>query len=66
MVTIIRGGREREITASEVVPGDIVLLKEGDRVSSDIRLLDVTEMKVDNASITGESKPAKRDATPSP
>ena len=66
MVTIIRGGREREITASEVVPGDIVLLKEGDRVSSDIRLLDVTEMKVDNASITGESKPAKRDATPHP
>ncbi len=66
MVTIIRGGREREITASEVVPGDIVLLKEGDRVSSDIRLLDVTEMKVDNASITGESKPAKRDAVPHP
>src|SRR3972149_3886700 len=63
MVTIIRGGKERDISVSEVVPGDIVLLKEGDRVPADIRLLDVSEIKVDNAPLTGESQPVRRDSS---
>ncbi len=62
-VTIIRGGNELDISATEVVPGDIVSLREGDRVPADIRLLDVSEMKVDNSSLTGESRPQKRDAS---
>lgn len=66
MVTVIRGGRERDLPASEVVPGDVVLLKEGDRVPADIRLLDVSEIRVDNSSLTGESKPVKRDSTVHP
>ena len=64
MVTILRAGRESEITASEVVPGDMVLLKEGDRVPADIRLLEAVEIKVDNSALTGESKPVRRDASP--
>jgi len=63
MVTIIRGGKERDISVSEVVPGDIALLKEGARVPADIRLLDASEIKVDNASLTGESQPVRRDSS---
>ncbi len=66
MVTVIRGGREREISASDVVPGDIVRLKEGDRVPADIRLLDVSEIRVDNSSLTGESNPVRRDSSVHP
>ncbi len=61
MVTVVRNGREKYFPATEIVPGDVVLLKEGDRVPADIRLLDVSEIKVDNSSLTGESKPVRRD-----
>ncbi len=64
MITVIRSGKEREIVAKDVVPGDVVLLKEGDRVPADIRLIEAAEMKVDNSSLTGESMPVKRDASP--
>jgi len=66
MVTAIRGGRERDIPASDVVPGDIVRLKEGDRVPADIRLLDASEIRVDNSSLTGESNPVRRDSSVHP
>ncbi|MCC7203326.1 MAG: cation-transporting P-type ATPase [Nitrospirae bacterium] len=66
MVTVIRCGRERDLTASEIVPGDVVLLHEGDRVPADIRLLEVSEIKVDNSSLTGESIPVRRDSTVHP
>ncbi len=62
-VTVIRGGKEKNISACDVVPGDIVLLKEGNRVPADIRLLDPSEIMVDNASLTGESNPVRRDST---
>ncbi|MDD5433844.1 MAG: cation-transporting P-type ATPase [Nitrospira sp.] len=64
MVTVVREGNEKEVNASDVVPGDIVLLKEGDRVPADIRLIKSAEIKVDNSSINGESNPAKRTASP--
>src|SRR3989304_1880910 len=66
VITIIREGREREINAGEAVPGDIVLLKEGDRVPADIRLIESIEMKVDNSSLSGEANPVQRDASPHP
>lgn len=64
MITVIRGGKEKEIAAKDLAPGDIVLLKEGNRVPADIRLVEAAEMKVDNSSLTGESMPVKRDASP--
>src|SRR3990172_6905429 len=66
MVKVTRGGRERDIAASDVVPGDIVRLKEGDRIPADIRLLDVSEIRVDNSSLTGESNPVRRDSSVHP
>jgi sodium/potassium-transporting ATPase subunit alpha len=43
-----------------VVPGDVILLEEGDRVPADGRLLEVNQLKVDHASLTGESEPQLR------
>lgn len=66
LVKVVRGGRQREIPAVEVVPGDIVVLQEGDRVPADARLVDANRMLVNNAPLTGESNPRSRSAEPSP
>ncbi len=56
-ITAIRGGRSQEILVSNLVPGDVVILNEGDRVPADGRLIQAKELKVDNSSLTGESEP---------
>jgi P-type Ca2+ transporter type 2C len=56
----LRDGRKRRVPAAEVVPGDILLLTEGDRVSVDGRVLASDDLKVDNAALTGESEPVPR------
>jgi len=63
-VRVIREGREEEILASELVPGDVVLLEEGDHISADSRLVEAFQMKVDNSTLTGESRPVRKDAEP--
>jgi len=57
MVNVEREGEVRQVVASQVVPGDIMLLYEGDKVSADGRLIRVNQLKVDMSSLTGESKP---------
>ncbi len=52
---ILRGGTEKLILSREVVPGDIVLLEAGDRIPADARLLEVVDLKTDEAVLTGES-----------
>ncbi|NLC71234.1 MAG: cation-transporting P-type ATPase [Desulfuromonadaceae bacterium] len=59
-----RGGRREEIAAEEVVPGDIVLLQAGDKVPADLRLLQVKELRIDEAILTGESEPVTKGASP--
>ncbi len=54
---VIRGGREEQIAAIDVVPGDILLLEEGDAISADARLVDAASLSVAEASLTGESEP---------
>ena len=54
---VIREGHEREIDVSKLVPGDIVILEEGEKVPADIRLLEVASLSVIEASLTGESTP---------
>lgn len=61
---VIRDGRKREIPAEHLVRGDIVLLREGDRVSADARVIDSHGLKVDNSALTGESEPVARQAEP--
>ncbi|MEZ0246716.1 MAG: cation-translocating P-type ATPase [Methylophilaceae bacterium] len=60
-----REGTVALVAASELVPGDIVLLEEGDNVPADCRLLHAYALRVNNATVTGESLPKGRDAEPS-
>jgi sodium/potassium-transporting ATPase subunit alpha len=57
---VIRGGTLQEIDASELVPGDVIVLEEGDLVPADARLTEAFEVEVDNSSLTGEATPARR------
>ena len=63
---VVRGSQLREVEVSEVVPGDIVSLDEGDRLPADLRLTSAFEVSVDNSILTGESEPQRRfvDMTP--
>src|SRR5271155_4669007 len=53
----IRGGETRLIPAEELVPGDVVLLESGDRIPADLRLVDVKNLRTEEAALTGESVP---------
>jgi len=57
---VIRGGEEVVILASQLVPGDVLVLEEGDNVSADARLVEAFQMKVDTSTLTGESKPIRK------
>ncbi len=59
---VLRDGKEIEIPVSHVVPGDIVILGEGDVVPADIRLIKSTGLLVDEAILTGESVPVEKNA----
>ncbi|MCL5023556.1 MAG: cation-transporting P-type ATPase [Nitrospirae bacterium] len=59
-VKVLRDGTEKEIQAIGVVPGDIIILSEGDKVPADARLIETNELKVNNAPLTGESEPQLR------
>lgn len=63
-VKVVRDGREKELPASEIVPGDIILLSEGDKIPADSRLVKSPGIKVNNAPLTGESDPASRRPEP--
>ncbi|MCG2796740.1 MAG: cation-transporting P-type ATPase [Actinomycetia bacterium] len=57
---VIRDGRETEIEAEHLVPGDLISLEAGNHISADARLVQVSEMQVDNSALTGESEPQRR------
>ncbi len=59
---VLRDGNREEIAASELVPGDVVLLEEGERISADARLLEGA-IEVDISTLTGESMPVLRSAS---
>ncbi len=60
LVTVIRDGAETPIDVAEIVPGDIVLLKLGERIPADIRLLEANDFTVKEMNLTGESRPVKK------
>ncbi len=66
MATVIRDGRRSTIPAADLVPGDLVLLREGDRISADARVIRSTGLRVDNSTLTGESEALSRDTEPVP
>jgi Ca2+-transporting ATPase len=61
---VIRDGELKKISVREIVPGDIVLLDEGDRVPADGRLIEAFDLWTNNVPLTGESEPQPRVAEP--
>ncbi|ORZ15285.1 hypothetical protein BCR42DRAFT_416796 [Absidia repens] len=57
---VIRDGREQTIASRELVPGDLLLIKEGDSVPADARLFYVSNLEADEALLTGESMPVSK------
>ncbi|TMW57598.1 hypothetical protein Poli38472_003523 [Pythium oligandrum] len=61
MSTVIRDGKSQKVDASQLVRGDIVMLKGGDKVPADIRIIECSDdLAVDNSCLTGEPEPQKR------
>jgi P-type Ca2+ transporter type 2C len=62
--TVLREGKQHDIDAKLLVPGDIVLLEMGDKVPADARLLEIIELQTQEAALTGESLPVKKETKP--
>lgn len=63
-VRIIRGSREFEIDAQELIPGDIIRVTQGDRIPADARLIYINDLMVDETILTGEALPAIKSLDP--
>jgi len=63
---VLRDGERKTIATRELVPGDVVLLEGGDRVPADLRLFGAKNLRVDEATLTGESLPVAKDGSPIP
>ncbi len=61
---VLRGGMKSSMASEELVPGDVVLLAEGDKVPADLRLLRCRELGINESSLTGESLPVPKHAAP--
>ncbi|HHV22699.1 MAG TPA: HAD-IC family P-type ATPase [Propionibacterium sp.] len=59
-----RDGTWQDIDADELVPGDVVQLRAGDRVPADVRILEANNLAVEEAALTGESEPARKTTDP--
>lgn len=59
--TVRRDGAVRRVDAADLVPGDIVILAAGDQVPADLRLVDTTDVSIDESALTGESVPVSKD-----
>ena len=62
--TVVRDGQSERIPAADIVPGDVLLLAEGDVVAADGRLIEAASLRVSEASLTGESEPVLKDVAP--
>ncbi len=60
----IRGGKVKTIEAEKIVPGDIILLKSGDRVPADLRIIEAINLRVDESMLTGESEAVELHSEP--
>ena len=59
--SVIRGGERQNVPASELVPGDVIIIEEGDTIPADGRLIESASLQVSEAALTGESMPVSKD-----
>jgi len=64
-ITVRRNGKNQKAKAVSLVPGDILILEEGDRIGADAIIISENSLYVNNATLTGESRPSRRTAKPS-
>lgn len=64
LVKVVRDGDTRLLPAEELVPGDVIELQEGDSIPADCRVVEAASLRVNNATVTGESVPHSRDSAP--
>lgn len=57
---VIRNGEEQKILAQDLVLGDIILLEEGDKISADARLIETSDLQINQSTLTGESNPVRK------
>ncbi len=62
---VLRNGRDEHIPAKDTVPGDILILEEGDNIPADARVVEEYGLRTNNSTLTGESIPARKVADPS-
>ncbi len=60
LVKVRRSGEIREVNARFIVPGDVLIIEEGDRIAADAVVFDANSLYVNNATLTGEARPARR------
>jgi len=61
---VVRDGAEQQISADDLVPGDVMLVEEGDKISADARLLSSNDLPVNQSTLTGESTPVRKSYEP--
>jgi len=62
--SVVRDGERRSISAAELVPGDVIVVEEGDTIPADARMVESTALQTSEASLTGESLPVSKDVGP--
>ena len=58
--TVIRDGKKMEVPSKEIVVGDLLALSQGDKIAADARIIESTNMLVNESSLTGESEPVRK------
>ena len=61
---VVRHGMMQEIASTDLVPGDIIYIEEGDSIPADIRLVEISELATNDFALTGESNPCRKNINP--
>ncbi|HEY5132188.1 MAG TPA: cation-translocating P-type ATPase [Candidatus Krumholzibacteriaceae bacterium] len=61
---VLRDGEEMDVPSRELVPGDVILIRPGDKIAADARLIEIAALQVEEAALTGESQPLEKNVAP--
>jgi Ca2+-transporting ATPase len=62
--SVLRDGEDHKVPARDLVPGDVILLRAGDKIPADARLIEAVNLQVEEAALTGESLPVEKQTAP--